>query len=311
MKKCIIFSLACALAAVRWGGDVVAQADNPAGALKPTLLAPTPGSYVHGWPAFTVSYPKDWAVQPTMPLESFRAAAVRQGLPPGPTLTVTSFVWFAPLSDMSLFFRGGVAMGGGKDFDILYDRPTKLADGTPAQEQEIEWTLVNGPKINSFLLGAKKDDTWIIVAIHSDQGKIGDDLKRITYSLKLMAAREKPVRVPDDIRAFLDRVAINLVSRDLGKIMADYSDSFHNTGLSKDNTGTFIQTNPDSPIIRGGGLTSMSATVTVFEPHGDKAYIDGFFTEKSKEDPLPVTRAMANQQIIKENGRWKWYGDQK
>jgi len=313
MKKCMMFSLVCLIAAALWGGQAFAQADNPAGALKPTFLAPTSGLYVHGWPAFTVSYPKDWMVQPPMKFEYFRVGAARQGSPPSPTLTVGVFGPFpfsAPLSMTNLFFRGTRELTG-KDFKTLSDKPTQLADGTPAQEAEIEWTFMDGPRLNTFVLAAKKDATWIWVHIHHDQGKIGDDLKRIAYSLKLMPAQEKPVQVPDDVRAFLDRVAGNMVSHDLSKIMADYSDNFLCTGTSKDSAGWMIQTSPDGPIIRAGGVTSMSATVTVFESHGDKAYIDGFFTSKYKEDPTPVTAAMANQQIIKENGQWKWYGNQK
>ncbi len=312
MKKCMVFSLACVVAFVLWGGQAFAQANNPKGALKPTLLAPTPGLYVHGWPAFTVSYPKDWTVQPTMRLENFRVAAPRQGLPASPTLVVRVFTGFSPLSSMSWIFRFLVAKPGlGKDFKTLYDRLTQLADGTPAQEAEIEWTYMNGPRVNSFVLAAKKDATWIMVSIDHDQGKIGEELKRIAYSLKLLPDQEKPVQVPNDVRAFLDQYTSHVVSRDLGRIMADFSDNFLNTGYSKDSVGTWIQTNPDSPIIHGGGLTSESATVTVFEPHGDKAYIDGFFTNKYKEDPLPVTWYMGFQQIIKENGQWKWYGNQK
>jgi hypothetical protein len=312
MKKWLVFSLAGFVAAVLWGGQAFTQADNPKSALKPTFLAPTPGLYVHGWPAFTVSYPKDWTVQTTMPWENFRAAAARKDLPPSPALVVRVFTWFAPLSSMNWVFRTFVStLGVGKDFKALYDRPTQLTDSTPAQEAEIEWTFMSGPRLNSFLLAAKKDATFIIVSIDHDQGKIGEDLKKIAYSLRLMPDQEKPVQVPDDVRAFLDQYSSHLVSRDLGKIMADYSDNFRHTGLSKEQVGTSIQTTPDSPIIRGGGLTSSSATVTIFEPHGDKAYIDGFFTEKHKEDPLPVTKAMWYMQIIKENGQWKWYGNQK
>jgi putative intracellular protease/amidase len=311
MKKSIVFFLAY-VAVVLLVGPAFAQDENPADVLKPTFLAPIPGLYVHGWPAFTVSYPKEWAGQPAKPFENFRAAASRQGLPAPPFLTVSVFVWFTPLNEMYQFVLAGMTIGGvGKDFKVLFNRPTRLADGTPGQEAEVEWTFMNGPRLNSFVLAVKKDATWIMVSIHHDQGKTGDDLKRIAYSLKLMPELEKPVQVPYDVKAFLDRASGNLVSRDLGKIMDDYSNNFRNNGLPKASLGTYIQTHPDSPIIQGKGLTSRSTTVTIFEPRGDKAYIDGFFTDKSQEAALPpVTRAMGNLQIIKEKGQWKWYGDQ-
>ena len=63
---------------------VPAYAQSPAGDVKPTFISPTPGLYVHGWPAFTVSYPKEWAVLPPTPTSSFRAGVSRQDLPASP-----------------------------------------------------------------------------------------------------------------------------------------------------------------------------------------------------------------------------------
>lgn len=307
MKK-LLLSVVCMALAVVWGGYSVAQAQT--GDLKPSFISFTPGQYVQGWPAFVVSYPKDWTVQPTFPGEIFRAAPARPGLPPSPALVLVVNVPFASLSDMTKIWIGYVSQMG-KDFNVLYDNPSKLSDGTPVQEAEVEWTITNGPKLNSFLLAAKKDVTWIWVQIHHDQGKIGEDLKGIVRSLKLLPGQEKPVQVPPDVRAFLDQFGSDVVSRDLGKILAHYSDNFRHTGFNKAMMGMWYQSAPDNPTKRGGGVTSSSATVTVFEAQGDKAFIDGFYTEKSKDDPTPVTPFMCLQQIIKENGQWKWYGNQK
>jgi hypothetical protein len=54
----------------------------------------------------------------------------------------------------------------------------------------------------------------------------------------------------------------------------------------------------------------LEATVTVFEPHGDKAYIDGFFL-RSFKPILSLKAAMGVQQIVNEHGQWKWFGNQK
>lgn len=307
MKK-LLLSVVCLALAVVWGGYSVAQAQT--GDLKPSFISFTPGQYVHGWPAFTVSYPKEWPTQPTMPGENLRAAPPRQGLPPSPALVVAVNVPFAPLSDMTKIWIGYVSQMG-KDFNVIYDKPSKLADGTPVQEAEIEWTAMNGPKINSFLLAAKKDVTWIWVSIHHDQGKIAEDLKGIVRSLKLLPDQEKPVAVPEDVQAFLNQFLSDIVSRDIDKIMAHYSDNLLHTGFSKGMIRGWYMGAPDNPTKRSGGVTWNSATVTVFEPHGDKAYIDGFWTEKCKDDPTPVMPLMTFQQIIKENGQWKWYGNQK
>lgn len=310
MKKYLLILVLSLVLAIVSGRYVCAQTENPTGALKPSFISFTPGQYVNGWPAFTVSYPKEWVVQPTFPGESFRAAPARPGLPPSPALVVVVGVAFAPLTDMTKIWMGAVGPMG-KDFKVLYDKPSQLSDGTPAQEAEVEWTITNGPKLNSFLLVAKKDVTWIWVTIHHDQGKIGEDLKGIVYSLKLLPDQEKPVQVPDDVLAFLDQFASDTVSHDLGKILGHFSDKYRNKGFPKAMVGMWYQSFPDSPMNYKGGITSMSTTVTVFEPQGDKAYIDGFFPTKFKDDPTLVTPAMGNEQIIKENGQWKWYGNQK
>jgi hypothetical protein len=59
------------------------------------------------------------------------------------------------------------------------------------------------------------------------------------------------------------------------------------------------------------GVTSYEATVTVFEAHGDKAYIDGFFIEKAKGDANAGNFPVFFQQIVNEHGQWKWFGNQK
>ena len=50
----------------------------------------------------------------------------------------------------------------------------------------------------------KKDTVWVTISLVDDQGRIGEDLKRIAYSLTFQPGREKPVQVPPDVRAFLD-----------------------------------------------------------------------------------------------------------
>ena len=51
--------------------------------------------------------------------------------------------------------------------------------------------------------------------------------------------------------------------------------------------------------------------MTVFEPRGDKAYLDGFYLGKAKAGANAVKSPMTFQQIINEHGQWKWYGNQK
>jgi len=59
MKRLIAVSLIMAAMVLAGGVLAPAQAQTPANDLKPTFISPTPGLYVNGWPAFTVSYPKE------------------------------------------------------------------------------------------------------------------------------------------------------------------------------------------------------------------------------------------------------------
>jgi len=58
-------------------------------------------------------------------------------------------------------------------------------------------------------------------------------------------------------------------------------------------------------------VVSCEATVTVFEPQGDKAYVAGFFVSKAKPGANAVKKPMYFRQIIKEDGKWRWFGTQK
>jgi hypothetical protein len=92
--------------------------------------------------------------------------------------------------------------------------------------------------------------------------------------------------------------------------MANFSDRFLNQRRKKAFYEQWFRNNPDSPIQRG--LISSEATVTVFEAQGDKAYVDGFFASKARDHADKALKApMGFRQIIKEQGQWKWYGDQR
>jgi hypothetical protein len=204
------------------------------------------------------------------------------------------------------------------DIKILSDKPSQLKDGTPAREVETEYlykvdptgrSVKNGPKKNGFLLVTKKDVTWVGILLGGDEGTLREDVKRIAYSLTFQPDREKPVQVPPDVRAFLDMYCADAVSHDVKAIMAHYSDRFLYSGAGKAYTERLFWDDPTCPIRRG--VISYEATVTVFEPHGDKAYMDGFFLSKEKGDASALKSPMSFQQIINEHGQCKWFGSQK
>ena len=99
-------------------------------------------------------------------------------------------------------------------------------------------------------------------------------------------------------------------SHDVKTIMAHYSDRFLLNGGNKAITEQWFRNDPTSPVHQQGAMPC-EPTVTVFEPRGDKAYVDGFFLDKAKGDAVAVKVPMLSQQIINEHGEWRWFGNQK
>jgi hypothetical protein len=308
MKKLIALAIIMAVMVLV---AALVHAQTPAIDLKPTFISPTPGLYVNGWPAFTVSYPKEWVEWPTLPGATFSAGGRRPDLPADyflPSLNISYFPLPLPLEDWAKFTMANWANYA--DVKVLSDRPSRLKDGTPAREVELEFVVKNGSTAKVFLLVTKKkDDYFYWIRVKSDKGLAGEDLKRIAYSLAFQPDREKPVQVPPDVKAFLDMHCADVVSHDVKAIMEHFSDRFLSSGMSKAYLEQGYRNDPGSPIQKG--VISQEATVTVFEPRGDKAYLDGFFLAKFKGDADALKHAMLYQQIIKEHGEWRWFGNQK
>ncbi len=255
----------------------------------------TPGLYVSGWPSFSVSYPSHWLEKtPDNRVVMFMAEA-----PDGfSSLRIALF----PNMNMPLEYSMRIYMPElakiGKHIKVIYDKEVKLKDGTPAQEAELKWELNSGIKLKSLFLTVKKDDTWILVAPSITEGGIGEDLRKIAYSLKIKPGKEELVKVPSDIQEFLDQFCRDIVSHNMEKVMLHYSDQFLNHGNSKTEVEgiwkRYLLTIPSCKI-----------STTGFEFQGDKAHLAGFTTYNNRKSPLRTSP------IVKENGKWKWFGNQK
>ena len=278
MKKLVVLSLMMAGIVLMAGFSTPAHAQTPPNDLKPTFLSPTPGLYVNGWPAFTVSYPREWEeVSPTGPASVFMAAAARPDSYPSPVLTIAVFPTPLPSEEWAKLVMP-VWVNALTDIKALSDKPCQLKDGTPAREVEVEFvpkidiagrSMKNAPKHNGLLLATKKDLMWFSIWMSDDKGKIGEDpdLKRVAYSLTFLQGREEPVKVPPNTKAFLDMYCADWGrSHDVKTIMAHYSDRFRYSGQSKAGVEQWFRSDPLSPIQAGGTL--FEPTVTVFEPPG-------------------------------------------
>jgi hypothetical protein len=314
MKRFILASLLIALMLSTEGFLVLAHAQSPGTDLKPTFISPTPGLYVNGWPPFTVSYPKEWKE-----LVPGLNGLLSVGVPRPeilstiylPSLNVGTFATLLPLEEWAKPFLF-VYERFTTNLKVLSDTPSQLKDGTPSREIELEYFRPkNDPKVkvNDFMLIAKKGVLWVWVTVNDDKGRIGEDLKKYAYSLTFQPAREEQVQVPPDVRAFFDMWCADVKGHEVKALMSHFSDRFLHGGYGKAMMEQAFQNDPLSPAKLD--VTSCEATVTLFEPRGERAYVDGFILNKTKADGKGHKIPMLWQQIIKEQGQWKWFGNQK
>ena len=293
MKKLIVVSVIMALMLLAWSVFAPSHAQDSANEEKPTFYRLTPGVYVNGWPRFTVSYPKDWVEKRPRPEELFTAKA--PGPAPYPSLSVVLNSNPPPLdkfADLALSFLRAIA----KDASVVVNKPSQLRDGTPAQENEFQMVL-NGVPGNVFQILTKKGDVMVFAAVWSLSRTIEEDLKAIAYSLEFQPGKDEPVKVPPDVQEFLDKNDSDLVSHDLAKVMTHYSDRYLNSGMRK----LEVERNWRQWI---GFIISIKGVITDFVPAGDRAYLAGFTISNLGKIPISAS-------IIKENGEWKWRGNQR
>jgi hypothetical protein len=299
MKKAIIISMIMVLTFLLWSLFAPAQSQDPVNEEKPTFYRSIPGVYVNGWPRFTVTYPKDWVERPSLTF----GGQVFCVSPPGPAGPPTLMVHVGavpyPLDKFADSMVPLFKTLGATEVIVVSDKPSQLHDGTPARE--VEYQMVsneNGLPVNSCSVATKKDDTGIVITVTSSEGKIGEDLKAILYSFQFEPGKDEPVKVPPDVQEFFDSFCNAWVAHDLKEIMAHYSDRYLQSGTRKGEMERFWR-----QFI--GPMTSFEVGITEFVSSGDKAYLTGFAISNLGKFPLGGTS------IIKENGDWKWYGDQR
>ncbi len=298
MKRLIVLSLIIGSMILMAGFPAPTKAQSPAPDDKPTFYHLVPGTYVNGWPRFTVHYPKDWVERPLPPGggDAFSAGA------PGPArsaaLSVGVGSYPAPLETFARVCLPVLRAMGATNPTLVSDKPSQLKDGTPAREIEIDF-VINGTPTKFVAVAVKKGDVVIYANMRSPGGKMGDDLKAFLYSLEFQPDQDEPVKVPPHVQEFLDKHCNDVVSHDVAKVMSHYSDRYLNSGEKKGEVERYYR-----QLI--GSITSHEISVTDFDAAGDKAYLAGFVTSNFwRRAPVRETS------IIKEDGEWKWYGNQR
>ena len=107
----------------------------------------------------------------------------------------------------------------------------------------------------------------------------------------------KAVELPTDVKAFITGFNQALFDFDRMKIASFFSDRFLNNGGTKQMFLNFLWGTISY-------VKEAKIVLTKFKPEGDIAKIEGIIKDKYFEVP------MTGNMLIKENGQWKWYGNQ-
>jgi hypothetical protein len=297
MKKLVLLLLSMAITLVAGGFFTQVHAQDPTKDDKPTFYRLIPGVYVNPWPRFSITYPKDWVEHPP----SLRFKEVFSVWSPAPvqpsslhvTIHVARFTLDKFADKLVTWFKDV----GFTKVTVKSDKPSKLRDGTPAREVETK-IAHDGQAVNIMYLATIKDHLLIYASVTTQSGKVGKDLKAIAYSLEFQPGKEERVKLPPDVQEFLDRNCSAHVAFNVEQLMTYYSDRYLNSGRRK---GEMEKINRDM-IVR---IKSCDIGITEFVSEGDRAYLAGFITGSWGREMLQETS------IIKENGEWKRYGNQR
>jgi hypothetical protein len=298
MRRLTLLLLAMAVMLLAWSFFALAQPQNPADEEKPTFYRLVPGTYVNGWPRFTIHYPKDW-IEKRFGQGGLFMAASSGSHPMVDDFSVYFMTYSLPLDkfvDFLVQYFGAHAT----DVTVVSNKPSQLRDGTPAQEVEIK-AVENGIPRNLLCVATLMGGIGISVGVGTPKGTIGEDLRAIPYSLQYEPSKDEPVKLPPDVQEFLDKQSNYILSGDVAKLMASFSDKYLNSGIRKGEMERFFRAG-------AGTATSFKLTITDFVPAGDRAYYTGFATFVFRNQ---LFTQPFNDSIIKENGEWKSYGNQR
>lgn len=153
----------------------------------PHLKAESKEAIYHNyWPVFSITYPNHWIKkQPERRMVLKVEAPERY-----PVLRIAVIPDFITSSKRMADLYLSEFEKLGDDINLIYDRDVVLEDGTKTREMQIKWAPHDEPKQTTLILTAKKEGSWISIFLSSTDGKIGEDLRKIPYSLKIRPAKE-------------------------------------------------------------------------------------------------------------------------
>ena len=123
----------------------------------------------------------------------------------------------------------------------------------------------------------------------------------VAASVKRKRPPKKPlkaVELPTDVKAFITDYDQARFNKDVVTMADLMSDRFLHDGVTKQMALRFLKETLSY-------TSEAKIIITKFELEGDEAKIDVLLKDKYFEAPF-----MTGSKLIKENGQWKWYGNQ-
>jgi hypothetical protein len=132
-----------------------AATETPPSPPEPGALTFEATEYSNPNYGFSVKYPKAWTPQENTSGTVFLASPAKRV--PALSVAIQDGTTFAEALTANMEMSGS-------DINITTERPTTLADSTPATEAVVKWKT-QGLGADTFALGVQKDGKWIIVAV--------------------------------------------------------------------------------------------------------------------------------------------------
>jgi len=262
---------------------------------KPEPAAPAVKVFKSGWPSFSFSYPADWKnTYKLVQGEVFRANAA-EGRP-----NVTVAVNANMPSPVKFFKRSifPILSSSGGEFDVVKDQAVALKSGNEAWETELNWVLNDGTALTTLFVTVKKENIWVTVSVSDAKGKMTDDLRGVAYSLDVDHEEMAPVALQDDVQQFFDETAKDIISHDMEKVQARYSDQYLKNGRTKTDVIDFYKSVLNM-------IPDYKYVITKFDRQADKVSFAGYAIVMGNRYPITGDVIALN-----EDKKWVFYGNQ-
>jgi len=147
--------------------------------------------YVSSLWGFTlsISYPAEWVVRPLIGSYEVIHVSAPGPIPYPDTIVVVVLPPNIPTLEQSAKSLASALRRFDQNVKILNEKPSQLRNGAPAYEAELEW-IKEGTRLNTLMLATMKERIAIVVYLNDPNGRIGEDLKKIVYSLEVKPEKE-------------------------------------------------------------------------------------------------------------------------